>query len=329
MGFRWVFVFLLLLPIAFAQPACQLQTPNGYIPDADCDGWDDYIDNCPYDANSNQADQNQNGAGDACDHIKTTIDFTPSTIAQPGDITTLYLKLTNTRPHQIDNIQVTLTSNDLDLDLQTHHDSLFSGEYHTFDFLIKIPSCIATGSKQITLTLDYSDGETILKQTLFETINVAQGNCDREESTLDNTRLDTIIFQEILAGDSAIYPLTFTNANTQAQTYDITLEQLEHATYRLDPMSQITVPSGSSETIYLYIDTEETYPPGNSKISIIVETIDATERIDVGLRILNELEQKDYTHAIKTSLEVALIVLVIILIIGGIILTMKKAGERR
>lgn len=49
-----------------------LLSTSAWAVDADLDGVDDSIDNCPLIPNVNQADANHNGIGDACDTVSAT-----------------------------------------------------------------------------------------------------------------------------------------------------------------------------------------------------------------------------------------------------------------
>jgi hypothetical protein len=92
-----LFALLTLLPMGLADTfqdglpinGCAIPTPNGLVQDRDCDGVDDFTDNCKYTPNTEQHDSNRNGIGDVCDLLVTSINLEPGTEVKQGTFFTV------------------------------------------------------------------------------------------------------------------------------------------------------------------------------------------------------------------------------------------------
>ena len=64
----WMVALLALVLVATAPTSaqtCTTMSMQGFLPDTDCDGVHDRLDNCPLTANAPQLDSNRDGIGDA------------------------------------------------------------------------------------------------------------------------------------------------------------------------------------------------------------------------------------------------------------------------
>lgn len=309
---------------------CALDSPDGLIPDRDCDGLDDYHDNCKYVPNADQRDSNRNGLGDKCDLLITSINLDPGTEVKQGTFFTVRVQLINNKAYELENIQARIRNSALDIDISSYVESMKPGEVRTIDFLMKAPGCATPGKYELTFTTDHKEGEETFTQTTFQRIVVTEneGACTTgSDGALDNTIIETITQQEVEPGDKAVYPITIINMNGEAKTYHLSVADINHiGTYRIDPDPSFTIPAGKSHTAYLYLQTESFAPIGRNTITIYLESEGKEDSVDVGLRVIKS-ESAPLKKVLGTIIQLALILIVLALIIGAGIVAYKKVNE--
>lgn len=312
-----------------AVSACAIQTSQGLLPDHDCDGRDDYHDNCKYVPNSDQRDANRNGIGDACDLLITRIDLEPGTEVKQGTFFSVKIELLNNKPYEIRDVQVRARQLDLKLDVSTLVESLKPGEHHVVELVLKAPGCATPGKYELTFTTDHKEGGKRYTQTKYQRIIIKKvpGACKPAATAIDNTILETITQQNAEVGESVIYPITITNLNGEAKTYHLSLQDINHiGTYRIEPTATVTIPAGGKKTVYLTISTERFAPVGRNEIQLFLETEGKEEKTTLHLRLIKPAGGS-LKQALTTALQLGLILIVIGLIIAAGIIAYKKLNE--
>lgn len=305
---------------------CALQTDGGLVNDRDCDGWDDFRDNCKYTPNADQRDSNRNGVGDACDLLITTIDLDPATEVEQGQFFTVRVTLLNNKEYSIDDIQARIRNLGLDMDLTSFVERMAPDERRTIEFVLKAPGCAAPGRYELAFTTDHYEGDRAFTQLSYQRITLLEkpGACVSDETVLGNTVLDTITLQEAEPGDRVIYPLTILNLNPEAKSYRLSLDSISYlGSYRIDSEQTFTVPAGKSHTAYLYIETERFAPAGRNTLRLNLESEGETEQTTLTLRIIKS-SSAPLAKIIGTAVNIALVLIVLALIIGAGVVAYKK-----
>jgi len=305
---------------------CAIPTPQGLVADRDCDGVDDFHDNCKYAPNTEQSDSNRNSIGDACDLLVTQILLDPGTEVKQGSLFTVRVQLINNKAYEIKDVQTRIRNNGLQLDTSTFIDAMQPAEQRNIDFILKAPGCVAPGRYELTFTTDHAESGKVYTQTLYQRITVikSEGACDRSAETLDNTLLETITQQEAFPGDRVVYPIMITNLNGEAKSYHLRLQEIGHiGSYRIDPASNITVAAGKQQGLYLYVETEKFAPLGRNALNLILEADGASQQTTLTLRVIKPVGAP-LQQVLATALQLGLIVIVLGLVLAAGIIAYKR-----
>lgn len=334
---RYIFlliVLLTLIPFGLADTfqdgmpvnGCAIPTPTGLHQDHDCDGIDDFADNCKYTPNTEQLDSNRNGIGDKCDLLVTSINLEPGTEVKQGSFFTVKVQLINNKEFMLEGIQARIRQNGLDIDLSSFVASMKPGEQRTIEFVLKAPGCATPGRYELTFTTDHNEAARVFTQTRYQRIEVVEnpGACTPNANAIDNTVIETITQQEAEVGDRVIYPINVINLNDEAKTYHLSLDDINYiGTYRIDPSPTFTVPSGGSHTVYLYVQTENFAPVGRNTIRFHLESEGVIDTNSLGLRLIKSAGT-DLGTVLFSALQIGLILIVLALIIGAGIVAYRK-----
>lgn len=319
-----VLLILLLLPVmAAASGSCAIETPNGLLMDRDCDGLDDYHDNCDLIHNPGQEDANRNGVGDVCDLLMTEIDLEPGTSVRQGEHLSIHVQVRNVNQEPIEHVQVRVRNQDLELDRPHYIPVLQSGEYRDIEFLLYIPKCSPPGQHELLFTLDHSMHAS---ESRYQRIIVEKNGTCAADTVLDRTLLETFHQHEALPGETVTFPITLTNLNDQAVTYHLSVEDIRaYGTFRIEPNATLTIPSGKQEHAYVSVQVFENATSGRYSVPLTVRHGNATESLGLGIRVLRDAQ----TSEEPTFLIYMLVFLSFLLMIAILFLAQERSEGQR
>lgn len=308
---------------------CTILSGHGPLPDADCDGVHDAIDNCPLNPNAEQLDSNRNGAGDSCDlTIEETVLEPETPVA--GENARLTLLVLNNRELPIRDL--TLHVKDLEISLNTLTDigMLPTGEAERVQFLISVPKCQRVGTSTITVTAEYYFGDRFYSEKSSVPLKVAKGGECGPVTLMDKTLVDTFSSQDLQPGERLIIPVRITNLNDREVTYKISAYGLgDWGTYRVDPKSEFVLAAGHDATMYVAVETEEYAPLGKTQLFLRIQAGAAQEDVPVTLNVYKTMAVAKSEGSLQRLLELALILVLFLLLIFGCILVLVKALARK
>lgn len=325
-------VALLALTLVVAMPTsaerCTSMSMHGFLPDTDCDGVHDKLDNCPTTANAPQLDSNRDGVGDACDLLIEEVQINPSVILRANQFFDFTVTLINNQGEPIRGLEITVENNDLDIDARTNVQELAAGQAYTTEFLLKVPRCTPERNYPIRISTEYLSGSgSAVEQTTQEIKVVSGGECEEPVTPMENTIIETFYSHELEAGEKTIIPIKIINMNDNAVEYAIRVNGMQDwATYRIDPTPVMSLPAGHDTSRYFALELEEWAPLGDNHIELVVTANGHEERIPIQLHIKKTITE-ERQEQLKQALEVTLILLVFALIVAGFIIAYKKMNE--
>lgn len=228
-----------------------------------------------------------------------------------------------------DSIKITLSIPDLSIEDSEYIDELDPDDSTTSeDLLLRIPACSKPGTYDVVAEVEYHDGYKITSKTSDITV-LESDACESTGGVVSPTiPTRTVITvpskQEVLAGQSIVYPIVISNLGKTSKTYVVTpspsIENIGE--YRLDPSNVVIIPAQGTETVYLYLTVDEAMAEGMKDFRLTVQTDDESK--DLLLTADVKPGKGVSSDGLKKGLQVSLSILVVLLIVLLIIFGFNK-----
>ncbi len=333
-----IFLFVLLtailaLPAVHAlgySPECTIVDGVRALPDADCDGVADQLDNCPMVNNPDQLDTNRNGIGDVCDKLIEEILVLPDTHVYQGSNAQVRVQVINNHDYTLENAQVVITNKDLNIYVVQSIPYLPSGEQVALDFYLSIPKCAKTQSYALAIQSSYTITQNVkITESASQQIVVEKSNvCGVKTGAMDSTIIKIINKMDLDKGESVLVPITITNLNDGQKNYDLAIQDLGSlGTWRIDPATTLIIPAGHESTAYVYIKTEQFAEAGDHLIQLSVTSENQNTKIPVHLYVRGVMPTGAPAGLFIIFFQLLLIFLVLALIVIAIVLALRMRNK--
>lgn len=328
-GFGVVLAVLLLSIISFSlttsfvsAQACTIALPYGPQTDGDCDGIADAYDNCPEEQNSDQADTNYNGRGDACDALIQLVVIQPDSHLRQGEFGHITVRVVNNREDALRDVTIRMRNDQLGIDAEQTISDIPRGADATMDFWLRIPKCAKVGEHHLSLMLSQRAGSGVASaETGSHTITVEKGDvCGTSDSALDSTIINAFDTVDLDQGESTIIPITIINLGDEQATYTIAVSGFSDAgTWRIDPTAKIIIPAGASHTANLYLFADDAAQAGKRKLSLQISAEGKSTTVEIEAYIRGSIA-KITRPAIAPLLVYGLLIPMLVLLLAMAIL---------
>jgi len=266
--------------------------------------------------------------------IISDIVLSPGSPIQAGKALLVIPRIKNMGSKDETDIKLTVTIPDLGVSGSEYIDELEAGKSKsTEEIYLKLPSCAKPGTYKMYVELSYMDGYK--EDALTKEITIIAGEVCEITPTQPPAKPEaksTIIvgsYSQTMSrpGPGVAYPVMIQNDGSSAQTYTITVTNAEDwADVKVSPSSVIILSPGEAQTVYIYAVPKSNAAEGQHTFNINVEGDGYKKQIPVSA-VVSGRPGFSWANA-KQWLLMGVAVLVIVLIILGIILAVKKSGGK-
>ncbi len=324
-------IALVLLSTIASAHSCMISPSINHplMPDTDCDGIIDPLDNCPLITNPLQRDSEMNGLGDACDLMIESINTAPADFVYNARAFNTYVTLYNNRDYNIRNLKIRITIPELGIESVQYIDNLKVCDAYTVEFFLRAPTCAPLNDYKIIVEASFMN-----EFGIFEVIPgitsirvIPDQYCEmvlRNNQAIGNTIIDVMEIQDVYKGSEAVFPIRISNREFNDKEYVFSITGTDGwGNARIEPSSLFIVPSESERMADVYIQANEDVAPGER---VFVVSIQSDEEIQRFLLIANikEPETPNMMFLWLFTLKTILIIGISLLIIIGLIIGLKK-----
>ncbi len=248
--------------------------------------------------------------------------FNPSNGVKAGSSLLTTVRIENSGEKDQSSVKVTVNIPGLGISATEYIDEINNDDdEETEEIFLRIPKCAKAGNYDATIDVEFSNGNR--KLTEKETIQIIADDTCTEASPKTTITLGSQM-QNVESGQTAIFPITVTNAGKTSKTFVVTVPSADWATITITPTSTLVVPAGQAQTIFVNVQTNKETPSGAHSLTATVQSDGKTEELTLTSTVLHS------KTTARTVFEVIFIVLVVLLAIIGIVLAiahLRNKGE--
>ncbi len=187
------------------------------------------------------------------------------------------------------------------------------------ELYMRIPECAEAGEYDVMITVTFDDGDKQISDS--RKINVEEGDCPAKDSgkTVISVATDA---GSVVAGESAIFPLTLSNTGKTSKTY--TIEAVaDWAAVTVNPSNVVVLSSGETKTLFVTAATKKDASAGQKSLTLSVKSGDEVLK-EIALKV-NVAESK--SSSLKQVLQITFIVLLVIVVVLVLVFGFRKMKE--
>ena len=266
--------------------------------------------------------------------------FNPTSTLEAGQPLFSTVRVENMGDRKEENIKVTISIPALGISTRGYIDELAANEDSdnsednedeedsgsVSDLYLVIPKDAKTGIYDVKVDVEYNRGHDVESETFI--ISVKAKEPEKVTETTPTLKVATVItvdssIKDVEQGKGAVYKVLFANLGQEAKTFTLSVDGVDFGTSRVDP-AVITVAKDGTAESYVYVSANEAATPGTHSFNLRVNSgTDIIKDVSISSNIVEE-ENKTSVDA-KTVLEGLFILLLVILIVLGVIVAVKRS----
>ena len=265
--------------------------------------------------------------------------FSPGSLeVEAGKMLFATVRLENLGERKEEDIKVTMKIPELGLSTSTYIDELTNDEDSSSDddeetsassdeLFLRIPES-AKGEYDLFVEVSYNRGNSLLKEEY--TLSVSNEEEVSGEAPALTVSVDKTS-QSVTRGEGVVYQISFSNLGEEAQTFTAEISGEEAwAQSRVEPQVLTIRPDGTGD-MFVFLSSEEDATLGSHIFTVsIMSGSDVVEELNLRADVTrNGTEDQTAASSVdfRRVLEIGFIVLLIILVILGIVLAIRKMGR--
>lgn len=266
--------------------------------------------------------------------IKDVI-LSPASSVQSGRALLATVRVKNYGENDEEDVKVTVSIPELGITASDYIEELKGDtdeeSSSTEELYLRIPACATPKDYTMNVEVEYDDGDA--KATAKKTVTVVEGDyCPSGAVPVEETGMSVITVgttsQNVVSGEGgAIYPITISNQGTTTGTYSVSVDLVGNwATVQLSPSNVVTIPSGATSTVYVYIAANSAAAGENMFSVTVSKSGEVLQQVPMKATVVAPSKAASVTgwSGLKKALEIALVVLVVLLVIFGLIVGFNK-----
>ncbi|MBS3155182.1 hypothetical protein J4404_01650 [Candidatus Woesearchaeota archaeon] len=263
--------------------------------------------------------------------------FNPGLTVQAGNPLYTRVRVENMGDAKEEDIRVSINIPALGVSTRDYIDELAADETCTIsdcddteetsgtsnDLMIKIPDNAKTGTYELQVLVEYDRLHESTQKTYLLNVE-GKENVDTEAKINRIVNVDTAT-KEVDQGKGVIYRFTLANLGNDAETYNIEVNGIESwGASRVDP-AYVTVAPDNTGEVFVYISANEDAAAGLHMFNVKVKSADSiVKEFNLGTDVKEAQVNK---FDITSILWIVFGVLVLVVVVLGIILLVKRSGK--
>src|SRR3989344_374723 len=201
---------------------------------------------------------------------------------------------------------------------------------NTQELYLAIPLCAKAGEYKVKTALSYNKNDEVVEYNTIRVVESESSVCAVKTDVTPNAVTQVVVpeaVQTVKAGESLVLPVTITNAGSEAKNYVVSLTAGDLGSVRFVPSNTVTVAGGSTETVYVYVDTNANVA-GQKVLGLTVKA--GNEYVKESTLTVNVEGEKSVNFnkfGLRKALEIGLVVLIVLIVLVGLIVGFNKLKD--
>ncbi len=245
----------------------------------------------------------------------------PSNSVEAGSYLLVNAKIINRGEKDEEDIRVTASIPELDLEDSYYIDELEEDESKTSEELfLRIPACTEPGVYEVVFEAEYDEEyDSVTETTDIEVVESELCGAESDDGETQSTISIGSQTQQIVRGKGATYSVTITNEGNSDKTYSVSVSGVDDwGTLRVDPSTTVLVKAGQTKSVFAFVTANNKADVGQKSFVMTISTGDNSQPIQLYANLV-----KGESSARKWA-EVVLIALVILLIVLGLVIGFSR-----
>src|SRR3989344_1001299 len=238
--------------------------------------------------------------------------FNPSDAVRAGSSLLAKVRVENKGQKNQNDVRVTVSIPGLGVSGTSYIEEIENDdeEEETEEIFLRIPRCAKPGSYDVNVEVEFNDRHRKASERKQITVLEDETCTDQKQTTITLGNQA----QNAASGQTAVYPITVTNAGKTSKTFTLAVQSADWAQVTVSPTSTLVVAAGQTQTVFVNVlVNEESQAGAHSLVARVTSGKDTQE-----LTLTTNVQEKE--SSLRGVFDVTLVVLVVLLIILALVI---------